>query len=238
MHAVERAIHGLTTGMLQIPPGVDPGDFILSGGSLKQGLRRVKKCPSLSEWIADDMGSQAHKAASTAYTEAVHLRNLAKKLGAKVALPVDRLVHRDLESYIQVRVSERKASTVDKERTTIIGLFRWAVAHGHLDTSPANDLSPIQGEVDLPAFRTPAELERTIGGKRSQPLQWQGLDSSLKMDEWLRSRHVSYLIYFGCLATDPTYTTEHARAIPIVARPRFFPGSPMILRHDPWCTPG
>lgn len=29
MHAVERAIHGLTTGMLQIPAGVDPGDFIL-----------------------------------------------------------------------------------------------------------------------------------------------------------------------------------------------------------------
>ena len=32
MHGIERAIHGLTTGLLQVPPGVDPGDFIVSGG--------------------------------------------------------------------------------------------------------------------------------------------------------------------------------------------------------------
>jgi hypothetical protein len=34
MNGIERAIHGLTTGMIEIPPGIDPGDFIVSRGTL------------------------------------------------------------------------------------------------------------------------------------------------------------------------------------------------------------
>ncbi|WP_435011612.1 hypothetical protein P12x_002932 [Tundrisphaera lichenicola] len=34
MHVIERAIHGLATGLLRIPTGVDPGDFIVSVGIL------------------------------------------------------------------------------------------------------------------------------------------------------------------------------------------------------------
>src|SRR5437660_810649 len=51
MHAVERAIHGLTTGMLQVPPGVDPGDFILSGGTLRQASRRRQRVITLAVLI-------------------------------------------------------------------------------------------------------------------------------------------------------------------------------------------
>ncbi len=43
MHSIERAIHGLATGMLQLPGGVNPGDFILSGGTLKQAARRRQR---------------------------------------------------------------------------------------------------------------------------------------------------------------------------------------------------
>src|SRR5215469_10701026 len=80
MHAVERAIHGLTTGMLQIPPGIDPGDSILSGGTLRQVPRRRQRVPSLETVIDEYLASQGHKAWSTAYTEGVHLRNLKRKL--------------------------------------------------------------------------------------------------------------------------------------------------------------
>lgn len=162
MHAVERAIHGLVTGMLQLPPGVDPGDFILSGGTLKQSPRHRQRVPSLAVLIDEFLANQAHKAASTAYTEGVHLRNLKKQLGRKVDSPVDRISHSDLEAYLQARLRERSPSTVHKERATIVGLFKWAVAHGHLETSPAIGLSPIQGEVDLPAFRTIAEIEANL----------------------------------------------------------------------------
>ena len=98
MHAVERAIHGLTTGMLQVPPpGVDAGDFILSGGTLKQAPGRSGS-PRWRRSSTTTWPSQGHKAPSTASTGGVHLRNLKKKLGAKADAPADRIAHRDLEA--------------------------------------------------------------------------------------------------------------------------------------------
>jgi integrase len=161
MHAVERAIHGLTIGILHVPPGVDPGDFILTGGTL-QAPRRPRRVPSLEAVIDEYLTSQAHKASSTAYTEGVHLRNLKRKLPTKVPAPIDRIAHRDLEGYLQARLKERSPSTVDKERTTIIQLFKWTVSHGYLEASPALSLSPIQGETELSPFRTITEIEAIL----------------------------------------------------------------------------
>jgi hypothetical protein len=48
MHGIERALHGLTTGMIHVPLGVDPGDFIVSGGMLKEA---TKPNPDYSEPI-------------------------------------------------------------------------------------------------------------------------------------------------------------------------------------------
>jgi integrase len=148
----------------------------LSGGTLKQAPRRAQRVPDVATLIDDYLAGQGHKAPSTAYTEGVHLRNLKKKLGAKADAPADRIAHRDLEAYLQARLKERSPSTVDKERTTIIGLFKWAVAHRHLDASPAAGLSPIQGEVELPPFRTIAEIESAIARG--------GLDSAGINDLW------------------------------------------------------
>ena len=74
----------------------------------------------------------------------MHLRNLARKLGEKAEAPADRIAQRDLESFLQARLKERSPSTVDKERTTIIQLFRWAVGQGDLESSPAVDLPVIK----------------------------------------------------------------------------------------------
>ena len=71
MHSVERALHGLVTGLIQVPPGIDPGDFILSGGTLKEPRRSRGRVPTLSTLIEEYLGSLCHKAASTAYTEGV-----------------------------------------------------------------------------------------------------------------------------------------------------------------------
>jgi integrase len=179
MHAVQRAIHGLTTGLLEVPSGVDPGDFILSGGTLKQPVRRRQRGTPLAALIDDYLANQSHKAASTAYTEGVHLRNLKRKLGRRADAPVDRITHADLESYVQARLREREPATVHKERATIVGLFKWAVAHGHVESSPADRLSPVPGEVDLPAFRTAAEIEATLArgglGEAEVLRQWECL---------------------------------------------------------------
>ena len=162
MHAVERGIHGLATGMLQLPAGVDPGDFILSGGTLREASRRRQKAPTLAALIVEYLAGQGHKAASTVYTERVHLGNLKKHLAEKADAPADRIAHRDLEAFIQLRLKQRSPGTVDKERSTVVQLFRWAAAQGHLETSPASALSSIRGDVGQPPFRTVAEIEAIL----------------------------------------------------------------------------
>jgi hypothetical protein len=111
MHAIERTIHHMTVGTLQIPPDVDPGDFIVSGGTLEAALKPRTRLPTLSALIDEYLAGQAHKAPSSVYTEGVHLRNLKKKLPEKLNLPADRVTQRDLERYIQERLKERSPST-------------------------------------------------------------------------------------------------------------------------------
>src|SRR4051794_39414920 len=89
INGVERAIHGLTTGLIQVPPEVDPGDFVVSGGSLKAAVRPRRKAPSLSALIDEYLASQAHKAPSSVYTEGIHLNNFKRKLGSRADSPVD-----------------------------------------------------------------------------------------------------------------------------------------------------
>lgn len=159
---VQRAIHRLTVGILQVPEGVDPGDFILSGGTLATNHSRPKVGPTLDELAKEFQGNLAHLAASNRYTIGVHLRNLAKKLGKKAQSTVDRLERRDLEAFLQARLKERSHTTVGKERATIVQLFKWAVAQGHLVVSPATDLTRLKTGGDALPFRTSEEIEAIV----------------------------------------------------------------------------
>ncbi len=141
MHGVEQAIHRLVTGMAQIPPGVDPGDFILSGGTFKQAASRRANVPSIAALIEDYLAHQSHVAPSYLYTQTVHLRNYCKKLGQRADSPCDRVTHRDLEQYLQARLKERTPDTVGKERFTLVKLFESA-RNGSLSSSSSNGRSP------------------------------------------------------------------------------------------------
>jgi integrase len=162
LKAVERTIHGLTTGLIQVPDRVDPGDFILSGGKRTEGKKPRRPPLTLAALIDAYLTNQSHKAASSVVTERIHLNNFKSGLGRKADSPIERIECRDLESYLQARLKERTAVTVHKERGTIRQLFRWAVAQKFLDDSPAEELTPIKEAADLPPFRTSAEIEAAL----------------------------------------------------------------------------
>jgi hypothetical protein len=161
---IERTVHNLLTGALQVPDGVDPGDFIVSGGTLKEPRpTRRRSVPTLKDLIAEYLDRQFGKADSTLYTEKIHLANLQKKLPKKALRPCDQVTRQDLERFLQERLRERSGVTVRKERSTVVQLFAWGCREGYLTASPAEGLPQVKESADRPPFRTAGEIEAIIG---------------------------------------------------------------------------
>jgi hypothetical protein len=85
MHRIEETLHRLAIGLIQIPPDIDPGGFIVSAGTIT--VRPVLLRPLTLEAAIDEyLGNIHHLAESNRYTISVHLRNLKKKLLNKICI--------------------------------------------------------------------------------------------------------------------------------------------------------
>jgi integrase len=172
MHRVEDALHQLTIHLIDVPAGVDPGDFIVSGGKLTAPVLAppVQVVPTLGAAIQEYLDNLGHLAESNRYTIGVHLRNLQKKMGDKVEAPIDRVTKPDVQGFIQARLKERSRTTVSKERATVIQFFRWVVGRAYLGRSPATDLEKFATSRKLPPFRTVEEIEAILarGGLKGE----------------------------------------------------------------------
>lgn len=176
---VKRAIHRLTIGMVEIPEGVDPGDFILSGGTVIQSPREVveKEVPSLLEAMEHYQTYLSHLAKPNCRTISVHLGNLRKTLGNLAQRPVSEITHVHLEKFLQQRLQDRASSTVAKERATVSGFFAWLVRQGILDNSPAERLTKVKDR-NAPSFRTYSEVAEILErGGLSKEEAWSVWDA-------------------------------------------------------------
>jgi integrase len=166
--SVEQTIHRLLVGLLAVPPDVDPGDFILSGGTLTRPIPhaepvRPPDLPPTKALIEEYKESQKNVLApSYHYTQALHLRHLVRHLGDLADAPCDRVGHRDLDRYLKARLAARHPITAERERITLLQFYKWVVRQGYLPASPADGLTPIKGGEDRPPFRTVAEIDRVI----------------------------------------------------------------------------
>jgi integrase len=183
LHLVELTLHRLHTGQLRVPERVDPGDFVVSGGTLTEPAERAPEpepappLPATRELI--DLYTAALKplaAPSYHSSQAMHLRHLLRHLGTKGDEPCDAVTFRDLDGYLQARLAKRHANTAERERITLLQFCKWVVRQEHLPTSPAAGLAPIKGGEDRPPFRTAAEIERV--------LERGGLTDEERLDLW------------------------------------------------------
>jgi integrase len=179
MHRVRDALHRLAINTLAVPEGVDPGDFIVSGGTLTKPSARPstgkmrKAIPTLNAAADEYLQNLEHLAASNRYTIGVHLRNLKKKLTGLVDEPIDRIQKKHVEAFLQARLRERARTTVVKERETVQQFFAWAVRCEYIVSSPTNELTKVTASTKLPPFRTVAEIEASIGrGGLSRAEEW------------------------------------------------------------------
>ena len=91
---VEQTIHRLLIGLLQIPPDVDPGDFVVSAGTITAAPPSIEKpyLPSTHTLIEEYLKAQQHVLApSYRYSQGVHLRHFLRHLGPLADSTCDRI---------------------------------------------------------------------------------------------------------------------------------------------------
>lgn len=160
---VEQTIHRLMIGLITIPEELDTGDFIVSGGTLREPIPKARQRQSIittETLIREYLTSQQDLLSATyLYSQKVHLRHLVKHLGELAKKPCGKITFRDLDAYLKKRLSERHPHTAERERITIRQFFHWLATQGYLKESPALKLLPIKGGMDQPPFRTISEIE-------------------------------------------------------------------------------
>jgi integrase len=181
LHRVEVTLYRIKTGQLAIAAGVDPGDFIVSGGMLTEArcVAAVSKpaLPTTNDLIDQYKESQKNRCAeSYLYSQVMHLRHLAAFLEDVADAPCDQVDFRALDRYLQSRLAIRQPNTAERERISLMQFYKWVVAQGHLAVSPGAGLAPIKGGVDRPPFRTVNEVNRII--------QRGGLTNEEILDLW------------------------------------------------------
>ncbi len=147
---VEETIRLLERGRLELPPGADPGTFILSDGKLNG-----KPVP-FQAFTLKDLLSQYHetlpegaKATATIDGEKIHHQHLLRHLGATTVARAIGVA--DVQEYVRKRRQEEYRGkrilpdTVKKELTTLRLIWNWAVAQGYLAGPPRSKASNCRG---------------------------------------------------------------------------------------------
>jgi hypothetical protein len=138
---IEETIGLLENGRIELPPGNDPIDFILSDGKSKP-TTASRKSLGLSE-LYETYQSRlpaGSKKPTTLQGEAIHLKHLKQHLGPKRM--VQAISKSDLQNYVASRLKKSyrgkpiRPDTVRKELVTFRFLWNWGVAEGFL-TGPS-----------------------------------------------------------------------------------------------------
>ena len=182
---VEESLELLHSERLSVPPGVDVGRWIFSGGKVERSANGRDGHPNGAHFgsVCDSyLGEQVKKAPSTLSTERLHAKHLKRVIGAKKRMSGVGLAQ--LKSYSRKRMQEKyrgrqiSASTVRKELTTFRQVWLWAQRNKHVD-SPCPLLGPDgRWQLDLPKpkeeikFQTWHQIERRIkrGGLRDDEI--------------------------------------------------------------------
>ncbi len=162
---VELTLHRLTLGLIAVPAGIDPGDFVVSGGTLAAPAADrdpPAAVPTLAAAVAEYRANLAHLAETTRGTVGVHLGNLLKGLGTAGGRPVDAVARRHLDDFLQARLRERTGDTVAKERATLLAFFGWCERRGYVAAAPTDGMVAVKKGGGAAKFQALAQVEATL----------------------------------------------------------------------------
>lgn len=162
LHGIEQLLHRLHTGQKTIPNGVDPGCFIVSGGT-ERPVKAKQQIPTLEDAVGNYLRSCEHRL-SDSYVELqrTHLGHFRRFVGNADSLRCDQVVLERVEEFLQARLSMRDPVTVRHERNTLIRFFDWAVNRKYTAESPAAASERITAGTDRDRFRTKDEITKIL----------------------------------------------------------------------------
>lgn len=154
--------HRLTVGLLHVPPGMDAGDFIVSGDTLTPAAAPPVDEPTLRRAVGVYLDTLHHLAPSNRVTTGGHLRNFLAWFAGRADRPVSAVRGAHLDDFVDARLRMRAGTTVAKERATLIAFFRWCVTREYLAASPAVGLKRVKGTGDDTPFMTRDQIRAVI----------------------------------------------------------------------------
>ncbi|WZO96114.1 tyrosine-type recombinase/integrase [Isosphaeraceae bacterium EP7] len=184
---VEETLRDIALGRCTVPPDAEVGAFLLSGGKVAAKPQPVAAPLTLGRLFDLYQAGVAaeNKAASTRYTEDIHVVHLKRHLGG--GGPVTAVDLAAANRYVATRRKDLfrgrpvDGATAKKELKTLRIIWAWGQKHGHLPGPPPFAL----GDVEFPKgiekepFRTRDQIEAIIAGGRVAEQDarryWEGL---------------------------------------------------------------
>ncbi len=140
-HLVELTLHRLLTGQARVPDGVDPGDFVVSGGTraapgpTPASPAALAPVPSTRE-LAAGFGDAQRPLIAASYhsSQAMHLRHLLRHLGDRADEPADpprkKTAIESLDPALQLAFLREAGAWIEHELPASVGLRSGLVWRG------------------------------------------------------------------------------------------------------------
>jgi integrase len=184
---IEETLRDLALGRFSMPIDAEAGAFILSGGKVTAKPEPVSAPLTLGALFDVYQSGVAaeNKAASTRYTEDIHIGHLKRHLGVRT--PMTDLDLAAASRYVAMRRKDLfrgrsvDATTARKELKTLRIIWSWGRKHGHLVGTPTFALKDVEFPkfVEKEPFRTRAQIEAILVGGRvaaeDAGRYWEGL---------------------------------------------------------------
>lgn len=164
---IEETLRLLESGRINVPPGVDPFEYVFSDGKTKSKATSRRDI-GLTELYACYQAKlpAGSKEQTTLVGEGIHLKHFQRHLGPHRV--VQALTKADLQNYVAKRLHEThhgkpiQPDTVRKELVTLRMLWNWGVAEGLLTgPSPTKSVTlPLTDE--KPPFMTRQEINAIL----------------------------------------------------------------------------
>ena len=170
---VEETLRLLQLGLADLPPTVDPGDFIVSGArSRRERLPQspVKKLADLFQIYQQELPPGA-KEERTLEGERLHFKHLLRHLKSRTLVAT--ISAGTIQQYVEQRSQDtfRKRrvgpETIKKEITTFRLVWNWARKQGYLDRPAPTERVVYPKRDEKPPFMTREEIRRKI--ERTHP---------------------------------------------------------------------